>query len=324
MALYRVFGLTLESDYPFAFALAPGSGTPDVTFSCVDAPPLALDEGARTLLYGSATRDDAGESLLCVYHTAQGDVLRWTGVADYCLLGQHIVCRRKSEAAEVVSTQLFAAVLAYWLEQAGTPALHASAVALDEGRGAVGFLSGSGNGKSALAAALLQAGQSLLSDDILAMTPGAAGFLAQPGLATMRMWPDEATFFLGHYADLPRVHPAMEKRHLPVGAGQWGAYCAEPRPLACLFVPERRPPDDPRREVWLSPVSPREALLELVRHSYVARLAQGAGLQPRRLGLLAEVARRVPLWRLSYPSGFDELARVAAVLLEHIAPPPAS
>ena len=63
--------------------------------------------------------------------------------------------------------RLLGPVIAYWLERAALPVLHASAVAV--GGEAAAFLAGSTGGKSSLAAALVAAGCPLLSDDLVAI-----------------------------------------------------------------------------------------------------------------------------------------------------------
>jgi hypothetical protein len=312
MPTYRVFGLTFASDFPFTYPLKPTNGTPDFTFTCVDRPPLAIDWQAIPPIYTSPYRNDAGESLWRVYRCADCEVMRCADVADFYLFPDRILCHPLSTIAHAVEANFLSAVLAYWLERGGTVALHASAVTINGG--AVAFLSHSGNGKSALAAALIQAGHALLTDDILPLTPGGAGWLVQPGFAAMRMWPDEAEFFLGAYESLPRVHPAISKRRVDIGEGGWGNFCVEPQPLACLFIPERHAPADPSDEVTITPVTRRDAVIELVRYSFGARLVQSAGLQPQRMGRFVDLARHVPIYRLSYPSGFAHLARVAAAV----------
>jgi hypothetical protein len=314
MQTYRALGLTFASDYAFTYRLAPGTGTLDFTFACVDHAPIAADWQNIGPVYVSPYRNDAGESLLRVYRADGCDVMYFPDAAEFYLFQDRLLCRRLSMVESMIETNLLSAVLAYWLERAGMLALHASAVSLNGG--AVAFLSSSGNGKSGLAATFVQAGHGLLTDDILPLEPSDAVWRVQPGFPTMRMWPDEAEFFLGECESLPLVHPAITKRRVNIGAEGWGAFCAAPQPLVCLFVPERRDPADPCDDIAVTRITPRDAVIELVRHSFAARLVQSAGLQPRRMDLLVDLARRVPMYRLSYPSGFAHLARVRAAV-EH-------
>ena len=314
---FRIFGLTLASDFAFANPLAPAADchTPDVTFNCSDRAPRVVDWQALAPAYASPDLVEDGESLGYLYRLADFDVLRFTGVADFYLWPDRIVCHLLDPAcAYLVEIYLLGAVLSTFLERRGIPVLHASAVVVD--RQAVAFLASNRGGKSALAATLVQAGHPLLTDDILPVEPDADRWLGLPGYPAMRMWPDEAQHFLGRYKDLEIVHPQLEKRRVCVGPGGFGAFCAEARPLACIYVPERRDPDEWGETVRIEPLRPTEALMALVRHSFTPRLAEAMGLQRHRLSLLVDLLQRVPIRRLIYPSGFERLPLAREVILQ--------
>ena len=228
-------------------------------------------------------------------------------------------------------------VLSFWLERQGIPALHASAVLI--GGRAVAFLSSNQGGKSGLAATLMQSGHPLLTDDILPVEEHNGVFLGRPGYPTMRMWPDEAAYFLGAYEHLPLVHPELSKRRVPVGGDGFGSFCDTSQPLACIYLPERRDasgasttseisavghpgrhpsqPDGavPNTDVEILPVSPRDAVIELIRHSFSAHQVEAAGLAPQRLNFFARLAQKVPMRRLIYPASFEHLPRVREAIL---------
>ena len=308
MQTYRLFGLTFASDFSFNYQLMPGDGEPNFTFTCVSRPPLELDWQNLSPFYTSLYFDDRGESLLKVYRCAGCDVMRCMNAADFFLFSDRIVCHPQSDMTSMIEANFLSAVMAFWLERAGTLALHASAVAVNDA--AIVFLSNSGSGKSGLAAALIQAGHALVSDDIVPLTSSPTGWFAQPGFATMRMWPDTAKFFLGSYESLPLVHPAIDKRRVAIGASGWGKFCPNPQKISCLFVPELRNADALGDEIIITPIAPRDAVIELVRYSFAARLMQNPEFQPRRMDHLTKIALQVPMYRLSYPSGFAQLARV--------------
>ena len=223
---YRLFGLTLVSDFPFANQLAHGVDPPDLTFTCAVQSPVPTDWGRATRIYASPYRTDDGESIAYLYRLDACDVLRFTRVADFYLWPDRIVCHLLDSAYDyMVEIHLLATVLAFWLELQGIPALHASAVVVD-GRAAA-FLSHSASGKSVLAATLMQAGYPLLTDDILPVERRHGAFVGRSGYPQMRMWPDEARYFLGHYHNLERVHPALSKRRAHVGPDGFGTFCDE-------------------------------------------------------------------------------------------------
>jgi len=319
MRIRRLYGITLASDFPFAapFAAAGSmaSGPPDLTFSvCLEAPVPALWQQERPV-YRSPWRTEDGESASFLYRAPGFEVLRFPGVLDFYLWPDRITCHLIDPQSQfLVEIRLLGPVLAYWLERQGAAALHASAVVLED-RTAV-FLSTHGGGKTGLAAALMRAGGALLTDDLLPVEERGDSFLGHPGYPQMRMWPDEAIWFLGGCDDLPLVHPELSKRRVPVGPDGFGTFCDRPAPLACLYLPDRRP--EPHGAVEIHPVAPRDAVIELVRHSFSPFLVEAAGLQPGRFDRFTRLARQVPVRRLSYPSGFDRLSSVVEALLRDL------
>jgi len=315
--LYTVFGLNLASDFGFASRLLPASGVPDVVFACVPVAPPGLARENPTPIYVSPYRTARGESTFFLYRLDTCNLLRFTEVADFYVGAQRITCHLLDQAHDyLVEIRLLGSVLSFWLEQQGIPALHASAVVI-EGH-AVVFLSLRGNGKSTIAAALMQDGYPLLADDILPVEEREGTFVGRPGYPQMRLWPDEARHFLGQHRELERVHPAYSKRRVPVGADGFGSFCQSSQPLGCLYVLERRESPNGQPEIEIAPISPRDAVIELTRYSFSARTVEAVGLQPHRLKLFAEMAERVPVRRIVYPSGFQHLSRTRDAILEDL------
>lgn len=301
MPVYRVFGLSLASDFPFAHRLAAGRGNPDLAFSLHSSSPL-LPPGAGSRLYSSPWRDEAGESIAHLDRFPDAEVLRFPGTADFYLepgrITGHVLDPNRPDLMEL---RLLGPVLSYWLERLGIPALHASAVRFDAG--AVGFLTHSGGGKSSQAAALVQAGAALLTDDILPVDEVDGTFLARPGYPQMRLEPDTARR-LGRIEGLAAVSPDDTKLHVPVSN-----FCETATPLAALYLIERRPgPPE------ILPLPRRQAVIELVRHSFSPYLVEAAGLQPRRLDIFARLVRQVPVRRLCCPDGLEHLPEVVEIL----------
>lgn len=307
MSISSLFGLNLSSEFPFLVSLRPGSEPRDLLFDLLEE----NDSSFRTAdpLYRSRRQLRNGESLLCLYRLSDREVLSFPRGLFFEVLPAHISgFAGGQDATELLEGQFLGPVLSYWLERRGVPTLHASAVQI--GSGAIGFLSSQGGGKSGLAAALMQVGHPLLTDDILPVEEIAGAFSGRSGYPQMKMWPDEAAHFLGGHEHLPRVHPEIAKRRVAVGEGGWGAFQESSLPLAALYVPERREGGP----VEIQPLSRQQAVIELVRHSFSPHLVQAVGLQPARLDLLARLVRQVPVRRLAYPSGFDQLPSVVEAL----------
>ncbi len=310
---WRLFGITLATDFPFASRLLVGSGEPDLVFECGSPP--ALEQGLETAteLYVSPQRVEGGEPLCVLYQVAACDVLRFAGIADFYITSNRILGHLVDAVdLRLVEIRFLGSVLSYWLERRGILALHASAVVVD-GQ-AIAFMSGNLSGKTGLAATLVRQGHPLLTDDILPIEEREDGFWGYPGYPQMRMWPDLVTHFLGDYDDLDVVHPAVDKRRVKL---EPETFCERNSPMARLYLPERRPVgEQPRCEVL--PVSPRDALIEFVRHSFSPFLVEAVGLQPQRLDKIGRLLGRAPARRVLYPEGFDNLEKAASVILEDV------
>lgn len=310
---YRLFGLTLASELALEAALTPAEPPADLTFVLPPSDPAPFDPSNLQPVYESPWRDPVGRSLAYLYRSNGLEVLRFPGQADFWLADGRISVRPLAPATKSdLELRLLGPVLAYWLERAGIPVLHAAAVEM--GGRAVGFLAGSRGGKSSLAAALVEAGRPLVTDDLLPVEERAEGLLARPGYPQMRLWPEAARHWHGAGADeLPRVHPQLDKRRLPVAR-----FHGEPLPLGRLYLPERRPacPHAPM-DVAIIPVSKRDALIELLARSFIPQLAASGGREGERFARMARLAERVPVYRLVYPEGLDRLADVARAVAAH-------
>jgi hypothetical protein len=308
LQLHRLFGFTLGSDFPFASCLGQGGPPPaDLVFLFEAAAEAAFGD----CVYQSRSRTAEGASTFSLHRSPDHEVLSFPQAADFHLWPDRIVARpRTPEPSPLVEIHLLGPVFSYWLERRGLVTLHASAVTV--GQQIAAFVSTHGGGKTGLAASLVQAGHPLLSDDLLPLEERDGLFLGRPGYPQMRMWPDEAAHFLGRSEDLPLVHPDLTKRRVAIGSGGpggFGTFHGEAAPLSCLYLLDRQPDGDAPIEI--REVSPRDALIELLRHSFTPLLVEAAGLQPARFDLLSRLVLQVPVKRLSYPSGFDRLPRVA-------------
>ncbi len=311
---YSVYGLVLQTDLDFADILPLSPKPADLVYRVSQSP----DTWAQAeMVFDSPYLLPDGSPHLQIWRRGDALRVRLPQLATYDLTPTSIVCYPRLGVSETtLQLNLLADGLALWLELRGCLTLHASAVVVEGG--AVGWLSHSGNGKSTLAATFVQAGYPLLTDDILPVETRGDLFSARPGYPRMRLWENEAQHFLGHYADLAKVHPAIVKRWVPIGADGMGTFCDAAQPLRCLYVPERRAPTDANAEIEIAPVSARDAVIDLIRYSFESYVVEALGLQARRLDLFARLARQIPVRRLSYPSGLPYLAQVRAAILDDL------
>jgi hypothetical protein len=312
---YRVYGITLASDFPFRTPLAPVEALPDITFTRVSASPNIGSWQDEEPIFESQYRTDGGEAQVKLCRWDDCQVFRHTGVADYFVWSDRIVCHQHDAAAtDVVELYFLSLLTGFWLESRGTLVLHASAVSVNER--AVVFLATNTGGKTSLSTSLMKAGHPLLTDDLLAVSVLEEAAVGHPGFPQMRMWPDLADHFLGGHARLPQVLPNTDKRRVTVQAEGLGSFCTADRPLARLYLPVRV--DDPEARIRVEPIPPQKALIELVRESFLGTVLEKAGLHRERFARLASLARHVPMARLVYPSGLDRLPEVRDAILDDL------
>lgn len=317
--IYSLFGLRLVSNFPLSkgVALLDNNVPPDLTFSCTVVESLPMDWSSVVPTYTSPFKTKNNESIAYVYRQDEYDVIHFTNIGDFYIWPDRIDCYQLQGVADnEIERWLVGTVLTLWLELHDIPVMHASAVVLEVG--AIAFLANNSVGKSSLAASLLRCGYPLLTDDNLPITCSNEICFGKPGYSQLRLWPDQAEHFLGYFQNLELVHPAVSKRIVPVGSKKFGVFCDVPQPLRCFYVLSRGDQEEKGRDIEIKPLSPRDALIELIRYSFSNRILTAMGLQPKRLKILMKIARHVPMRQLSYPHGLKYLPLVCQKIQEDI------
>jgi len=202
--------------------------------------------------------------------------------------------------------------LAFWLEQRNIPCLHANSLVIN-GSG-IGLMTHTGGGKSTLTAALLQRGHQLLADDMLPLHHHNEQWPIFPGPPDIRLWPDSGSHFVTSQTidAAKRVHAGFEKRTLCLKAKTGKALRPfESTPLSALYLLDRTTNQQPPR---IEPLSPSQALVALLENSLIGGAPRKMGIESTRLALLAELTAHIPIKRLRYPSGFNQLNKVCDIL----------
>ncbi len=179
--------------------------------------------------------------------------------------------------------------------------LHAACVSA---RGAATlFLGPAGVGKSTLAALLARDGNVSAADDAVAVAVGPDGVVACAEYTGLRLWPDSCVAIgLAGGVD---VSGNSEKRRFP-GLG----HDVESMLRAVYVLAPVAAGDGPPS---IRPMSAREAVMALVRNSYVLDI-EDRGRLSAHFDALARIARRVPVRKLVVPRRFDALDDVPALL----------
>lgn len=230
------------------------------------------------------------------------------GGGSFSYQGDSITVQRLSETTGI-HQHLSGIGLAIPLELRGVPCLHANGVVC--GNRLVGLLGTSRAGKSTLATALCRRGGRLHTDDMIALHAHGEEWLVHPGPGTVRLWPDSASWVVGEdeAEALPKVHCRYEKRLLGSDRAPF-AVSSEAAPLSTLYLLDRN--EDGR--FGISPLNESEALVVLMQESIIGSAAGVLGIEKSRFLRLARIGGKVPVRRLSYPSGYGRLDEVCALV----------
>ncbi len=306
LARYLVYGTVLETGVRLMTPLSPTHEPADVVFDMIDVPPVEEQQ------WGSPLRQRPGEFAL--YRVGRYDVLRFEHEAVFFLTSDRISCLLlEGSRAGIAEIRLLGGALSYWLESKGVPTLHASAVVVD-GR-AVAFASGNGGGKTSVAAELMRAGYELLTDDILPLELTDGRVFGRSGYPQMRMWPAEASHFLGEIGDLAKVHPAFDKLRVPVGPDGFGRFRASPAEIGAVYLLD---PVDGRQPPVFEPIPPQQRLVLLASASFAAEVSASAPCAEQRLRTLGHLAAHTPVWWLSYGRSDSTSAQLAEAVVVHM------
>jgi hypothetical protein len=200
--------------------------------------------------------------------------------------------------------------VSFGLLKVGIEQLHATVIAA-QGK-AFAFLGYSGWGKSSLASTFLEAGFSVLTDDMLILKKAGDAFYPLPGPSHLKLYQDVAHSVLPDRVAGPGFTAVSDKAIIPLHRE---ASLEKPVPLQCIYVLNRPGRTASGSRVTIRRVSKQQATLLLVRHpsNRVLPDSKRLALQFRQN---AEIASVVPVKRLSYPRRFDFLPTVRDALLK--------
>ena len=197
--------------------------------------------------------------------------------------------------------------LALLLHQRGRLILHASAVEIDGD--AVAFLGGPRWGKSTTAGALHVRGHPLVADDVVAVQPDTNAPVVFPGFPRLKLWPEAARSLGDDPEALPQLHPRFAKRDRPATEG----FVHDLLPLRRVYVLA----EDSHQAI--QPLSPQEALIELVRHSFVAGWLASTGAAASHFRQCSNLVNQVLVCRLERPRSLAELPDLARLIERDVA-----
>ena len=186
--------------------------------------------------------------------------------------------------------------------------LHGSAIEL--GDCAVAFLGVSGRGKSTLAASFATSGHQFLTDDGLLVERAGGAYVVQPSHPSFRLWDDSRAALMSEA--VPFATPADYTTKMRLLARGEVRFCGVPCPLRAIYFLG----SGDTETVSIEQISMRDAMIELVRHSFLIDIEEREMLA-HHFAQLADLVSTAMLFRLDYPRQFKLLAHVRAVVIGH-------
>jgi hypothetical protein len=309
---YSVYGIGVASDAPLALPAYCDDRLGDV--ECVTAQgagPLAeLPDVEPPSHQGSWYR-----------HLPLPDgstYVRWDGIGEFVVAadGQRITHRRVNASSfESFQVYMLGQALSFALVKQRFEPLHATAVVVD-GQ-AIAFLGNNAFGKSSLAACFLEAGDQMLTDDLLILRPGPEGVLAYPGPPRIKLFRGVARRFLGEAGHRGGMNAETDKLIVPIEGER---RCSQPVRLRAIYT-LASPRDACRRpNVSIETLSAREVFVELIKGTFNRRLVSRQRLE-RQFRFVGALTELVPMRKLIYPRAIDRLPEVRSMLLADLARP---
>ncbi len=297
---YSTFGLSIRSQVPF---MVPGELMDEVDVDVV------LDTLPEHWL--ADPRAAAG------FLEVDGDTI-WFVWADLGVMqihaGKRIVLHPVPNAQRsLIHQAVQSAGLGLLLHQREMLTLHASAV--DVNGVAVGFVGYKGAGKSTTAAALYGQGHTLITDDLLVLQQKEDGAVeAYPGIPQLRLWPEAVAASLNENPELlPRNSAASVKRLRDTQQ----QFANTSRPLQCIYVLDFQ--TDESAGITITPLLPRDACIEMVRHSYALHYLGNGGASATHLKQSSQLSQQVAIRKLMRPRALDALPQLVAAIEADVA-----
>jgi hypothetical protein len=305
---YRAYGLAVRSNQPLPAVPDAGEGPFDLDIDISATPAASLDwRGPEPVYAGPETFWRLDDHTWRLGYTDAGSGARWDLT---CERGSRIRVRwMEGISVPDIRTFLLYSAVTMALHLRHTPCLHASGVVVN-GRGAL-LLGPSGTGKSTTAAALLGAGNELLTDDVAALELRPGEVLVQRGHPRLRLLADSAAAVNEPFELLPPVwtDPSYSsKRYLDAVTG---GESQGPAPLGVIYL--LAPRDPARGEAAVTATDPREALRSLMWHTY-GGVWLDAPRHARLFRSLARVAELVPVRTVHRGDRLADLPKLVELL----------
>ena len=247
------------------------------------------------------------------YRTQAGYMLRYPGLADFTISSTGLeitVCPVPGVSSETIEHLYLNQVTPFALSRQFKLVLHGSAVELN--KFAIAFLAASGRGKSTIAASFAVNGSHLLTDDGLQLENVDGRYVVQPSHPSIRLWDDSLNTLIPMAKNLaPQIDYTTKSRLL---ADDEVVFCTKACALKHIYFLGKGEADS----ITITPVKGRDAMIELVRHSFLLDVDQRKMLK-HHFKQLSSLVKKPIFFHLDYPRRYDLLPDVREAVVNHVA-----
>ena len=216
---------------------------------------------------------------------------------------------------EDVVVYLMGPILGFVLRLRGHTCLHASVINIDDQ--AVALVGPGGSGKSTTAAAFVELGFPILTDDVAAITLENGSCSIQPAYPHVRLWPQAVKMLYGHHEALPRLVPVgiWDKCYLDL-ENRPDLFCTRPLPLKAVYTLESRLKKE-RDAPSIRPMSQAGAMLSLLANGYANNLINRS-LRAEEFRVLSTIAASIPIKKIYPHADAQRLPELCEVIVRDV------
>jgi|HubBroStandDraft_6_1064221.scaffolds.fasta_scaffold211313_2 hypothetical protein len=308
---YRLYGVSISSELPLPFPEPRGCIEPELSKVEIR---LSSESISNTLRPGATLQRSPFSGFYFSQMLDASSYVRWDDVGEVLISkdGELITCHPFPQTeSESFHVYLLGQALSFALVNKGFEPVHASAVAV--GDQAIAFLGDCGLGKSTLAAAFLQAGHRLLTDDLLLLQTRTQSIVAFPGPGRIKLFPKVAGKFLADASSGVPLNPKTQKQIIPLNNSQ---VSSEAMPLAAAYV-LASPNKAHDNSVRITALTEKEAFINLLSNTFNRVIVDPDRLR-RHFDAAQALANIMPIRKLSYPRSLEHLPLVREAILSDL------
>lgn len=220
-----------------------------------------------------------------------------------------------------VASFILGPIIGFSLRLKQTMCLHASV--MEYGGTAFAFVGNKGAGKSTTAAALLNAGAKLISDDVAVLNTVDAP--VQPGYPSVRLLPTTLLALGLEQENYERVVSGSNKRYVPLRDSKTQAtnntshlkwqFQSTPKKLSAIYSLNARQPE--LKQTIITNLSNKDALMALAPHGYGRRILNSTQ-RAEEFAFMARLSKHIAVKSVSCPDELTLLPRVVDDILADV------